>query len=426
MDKTYLCIDLKSFYASVECVERGLNPMTTNLVVADPERSNKTICLAVSPSMKALGVRNRCRVFEIPPGIDYIMAPPRMQKYIDYAAEIYGVYLDYISPDDIYVYSIDEAFIDVTPYLSLYKRDGKEMAVMLMEEVWKRVGVRATAGVGTNLYLTKIALDITAKHAADFIGVLDEKTYIETLWDHRPITDFWRIGPGTAKRLARYGIYDQRGIAQADEDFLYKIFGVDAELMIDHAWGREPVTLADIKAYKPKNNSICSGQVLMRDYAFDEGRVVAKEMAEGLCLSLVRRNSVCSNISMFAGYANQLGAEPAFGSVSFNPPTNSRALIVPEVAALYDRIIDPELKIRRFMFSCNNVTEDVGSLQLSLFDTPEVLEAREEESSLQKTVLSIKDKYGKNAMFKGLDLRDGATTRERNLQIGGHKSGEKQ
>ena len=424
MDRTYICIDLKSFYASVECVERGLNPMTTNLVVADPERSDKTICLAVSPSMKALGVKNRCRVFEIPKNIDYIMAPPRMQKYVDYAADIYGVYLDYISPDDIYVYSIDEAFIDVTPYLGLYRRDGKEMAVMLMEKIWEEVGVRATAGVGTNLYLTKIALDITAKHAADFIGVLDEKTYLETLWDHRPITDFWRIGPGTAKKLARYGIYDQRGIAHADEDFMYKTFGVDAELMIDHAWGREPVTIADIKAYKPKNNSICSGQVLMRDYAFDEGRIVAKEMAESLCLSLVRGDSVCSNISMFAGYANHLGVEPAFGSVSFNPPTNSRAIIVPEIAALYDRLIDPELKIRRFMFSCNNVTHDAGSLQLSFFDTPEVLEAKEEENTLQKTVLSIKDKYGKNAMFKGLDLSEAATTRERNKQIGGHKSGE--
>lgn len=422
MDHTYICIDLKSFYASVECVERGLNPMTTNLVVADPERSDKTICLAVSPSMKALGVKNRCRVFEIPPGIDYIMATPRMQKYIDYACKIYGVYLDYISPDDIYVYSIDEAFIDVTPYMSLYGKDGKGMAVMLMEEVWKRVGVRATGGVGTNLYLAKIALDITAKHAADFIGILDEKSYVETLWDHRPITDFWRIGPGIAKKLARYGIYDQRGIAIADEDFLYKQFGVDAELMIDHAWGREPVTLADIKAYKPKNNSICSGQVLMRDYAFDEGRIVAKEMAESLCLSLVRRNSVCSNISMFAGYANHYGAEPAFGSVSFDPPTNSRARIVPEIAALYDRIIDPELRIRRFNFSCSNVTEDTGSLQLSFFDSIEQ-EAKEEENTLQKTVLSIKDKYGKNAMFKGLDLQEGATTRERNSQIGGHKSG---
>ena len=425
MERTYICIDLKSFYASVECVERGLNPMTTNLVVADPERSDKTICLAVSPSMKALGVKNRCRVFEIPPGIDYIMATPRMQKYIDYAAKIYGVYLDHISPDDIYVYSIDEAFIDITPYMSLYGKDGKSMAVMLMEEIWKQVGVRATAGVGTNLYLAKIALDITAKHAADFIGVLDEKSYVETLWDHRPLTDFWRIGPGIAKKLARYGIYDQRGIALADEDFLYRLFGVDAELLIDHAWGREPVTMADIKAYRPKSSSISSGQVLMRDYAFDEGRIVAKEMAESLCLSLVRRNSVCSNISMFAGYANHYGVQPSFGSVSFDPPTNSRAVIVPKIAALYDRIVDPEMRIRRFNFSCNNVTEDSMPVQLSFFDTAETESAKEEENTLQKTVLSIKDKYGKNAMFKGLDLQEGATTRERNSQIGGHKSGEK-
>lgn len=244
--RTYLCIDLKSFYASVECVERGLDPMKTNLVVADPERTEKTICLAVSPSMKALGVKNRCRVFEIPKGIEYITAPPRMQKYIDYAAKIYGVYLKYISKDDIYVYSIDEAFIDVTEYLDYYGLSPKGTAIMLMNEVLDKVGVRAACGIGTNLYLAKIALDITAKHSEDFIGELDEESYRLTLWDHLPLTDFWRIGHGTEKRLNEHGLFTMRDIAQANEDTLYRIFGIDAELLIDHAFGREPTTIAEI------------------------------------------------------------------------------------------------------------------------------------------------------------------------------------
>ena len=248
-ENRYICIDLKSFYASVECVERGLDPMTTNLVVADPERSDKTICLAVSPSMKKLGVKNRCRVFEIPDGIDYIMAQPRMQKYIDYAAEIYGIYLKWFSKDDIHVYSIDEAFIDVTHYLHVYGCTPRELAVKIMNEISSKIGVRATCGIGTNLYLTKIALDITAKHAEDFIGELDEEKYRETLWDHRPLTDFWRIGEGTARRLEKIGVHTMGELAAAagrDENLLYKMFGVDAELLIDHAWGREPVTMADI------------------------------------------------------------------------------------------------------------------------------------------------------------------------------------
>ena len=277
-EKVYLCIDLKSFYASVECVERGLDPMTTNLVVADPSRSEGTICLAVSPSMKALGVKNRCRVFEIPKSIDYIMAPPRLQKYIDYSAEIYGVYLNYISKDDIYVYSIDECFLDVTDYLKLYNKTPREMAVFLMGEITSQVGVRATCGIGTNLYLAKVALDITAKHSPDFIGELNEISYRETLWDHKPITDFWRVGRGTAKRLAKYGIYTMGDITEADEDLMYKVFGIDAELLIDHAWGLEPTTIKDIKAYKPKSNSLSRGQVLMRDYSFEEGRLIVKEM----------------------------------------------------------------------------------------------------------------------------------------------------
>ena len=344
--KTYLCIDLKSFYASVECVERGLDPMTTNLVVADPERSDKTICLAVSPSMKALGVRNRCRVFEIPKNIEYIMAEPRMQKYIDYAAEIYGIYLRYISKDDIHVYSIDEAFIDVTPYLTAYGKSPKAMAEMLIGKVYGETGIRASCGIGTNLYLTKIALDITAKHAPDFIGFLDEELYRKTLWDHRPLTDFWRIGPGTAKRLENCNIFTMRQLAHADENLMYDIFGIDAELLIDHARGREPVTIADIKAYRPKTNCLTSGQVLMRDYDFEEGRLIIREMVDSLCLDLVDKKLVAGSVTIRIGYSNKLKNDPVNGTAAFDNDTNSAETIVPAAVALYDKIVQHECKVR--------------------------------------------------------------------------------
>lgn len=261
-ERTYICIDLKSFYASVECRERGLDPLTANLVVADPERTEKTICLAVSPAMRAKGVPGRCRVFQIPPDIEYIMAPPRMQLYIDYSADIYAIYLQYISKEDIHVYSIDEAFMDVTDYLPMYRMSAKELSVKIMGDVYAATGITATCGIGTNLYLAKIALDITAKHVEDHIGVLDEASYQKTLWSHKPLTDFWRIGTGIAKRLESAGIYTMEGIAKADEAMLYRMFGIDAELLIDHAWGRETTTIADIKAYRPKENSISSSQVL--------------------------------------------------------------------------------------------------------------------------------------------------------------------
>lgn len=272
-DRTYVCIDLKSFYASVECRERGLDPMTTNLVVADPERSDKTICLAVSPAMKKLGVPGRCRVFEIPKGIEYIMAPPRMQLYIDYSAEIYAIYLKYISKEDIHVYSIDEVFMDVTDYLAMYQMSAKELSVRIMEDILEHTGITATAGIGTNLYLAKVALDITAKHVEDHIGILDEESYCKTLWNHKPLTDFWRIGKGIANRLEQSGIRRMGEIAHADEDMLYRMFGVDAELLIDHAWGRESTTMQDIKSYRPKTNSLSSGQVLECDYTFEKGKL---------------------------------------------------------------------------------------------------------------------------------------------------------
>lgn len=421
--KAYLCIDLKSFYASVECVERGLDPMTTNLVVADPQRSKGTICLAVSPALKALGVKNRCRLFEIPPNLNYIIAEPRMQRYIDYSARIYGIYLRYIAPEDIHVYSIDEAFLDVTPYLKLYGVTPREMAIQLMEAVLREVGVRATCGIGTNLYLAKIALDITAKHSPDFIGILDEETYQKTLWDHQPLTNFWRIGPGTAQRLAKFGIRTMGQIAATDEEFFYQQFGVDAELLIDHAWGREPTTIADIKNYSPKTNCLTSGQVLMRDYDFEEGRLIAQEMMDLLSLDLVEKGLVTSSVSLVVGYSHTVGRKPAKGTAPIRIETNSDAILIPAVTELYERIVEPNLPIRRVILTCNNVVTDTGCCQLNLFDQSVTLEALEQDRKRQKAVLDIKHRFGKNALLRGMDLQEAATTRERNLHIGGHKSG---
>ena len=417
-ERQYLCIDLKSFYASVECVERGLDPMTTDLVVADPERGKGTICLAVSPSLKAKGVKNRCRVFEIPEGMEYIMAPPRMQKYIDYAAEIYGVYLDFIAPEDIHVYSIDEAFLDVTHYLWLYNMSSKELAIKLMDEVYKRVGVRATCGIGTNLYLCKIALDITAKKSPDFIGILNEKSYRETMWNHKPLTDFWRIGNGTAERLARYGINTMADIAHTPEDILYKWFGIDAELLIDHAWGRESTTMSDIKNYQAKSNCLSSGQVLMRDYTFLEARLIVKEMLDLLCLDMVSKKLITDSFSLYVGYSNTLGVSGAKGTAQTAKKTNADSLIIPAVISLYDRVVNPNYPVRRINITCNRVVADNGAEQLTLFDEIDT----DRNRRLQETMLKIKARYGKNSILKGMNFQDAATTRERNEQIGGHKA----
>ncbi|MBE6631286.1 MAG: DNA repair protein [Ruminococcaceae bacterium] len=422
-NKTYLCIDLKSFYASVECAERGLDPMSTNLVVADPERSDKTICLAVSPAMKALGVKNRCRVFEIPKTIEYITAPPRMQKYIDYAAEIYSIYLRYVSKDDIHVYSIDEVFIDASRYLKLYEKAPKDFAIMLMGMVKEELGITAACGIGTNMYLAKIALDISAKHTSDNIAYLDEKLYRETLWDHRPLTDFWRIGKGTARRLEQKGIYTMSGVAYASEDMLYKLFGIDAELLIDHAWGREPTTIADIKAYKPKSNCITSGQVLMRDYSFGEGCTIIKEMADSMCLELAEKNMVTRSITVMVGYSNSEHIEPAKGSVSFENETCADSVIIPAAVSLYERIVDRSKYVRRMNISFNNIVPDSGIKQMNFFDSEED-KCSERSRKIQKTVLDIKRRFGKDAVLRGISLTEEATARERNHQIGGHKSGE--
>lgn len=415
----FLCIDLKSFYASVECVERGLDPLSTNLVVADPERSDKTICLAVSPSMKKLGVSNRCRVFEIPKTINYIMATPRMKKYIEYSAEIYGIYLKYISKDDIHVYSVDEAFMDVTKYLKLYNMTAKELGVQIMQDIKNELGLIATCGIGTNLYLAKVALDITAKHTPDNIGILDEESYRKILWKHKPLTDFWRIGRGISNRLARIGVFTMEDITKVDEDRLYKMFGVDAELLIDHAWGIETTRMEDIKAYKPKKNSFSSGQVLMRDYAKDECRIVVKEMADALCLELVEKGCYAGSVSMYLGYSSRFEVEGSKGSISFPGDTCSARLIIASVEELFDSIVK-DYPIRRINMSFNNVVNN-AYLQYDLFTDQTELE---KENKMQHAILDIKKKYGKNSILRGMNFEEGATMRERNQQIGGHKSGE--
>ncbi len=418
-NKIYLCIDLKSFYASVECVERGWDPLTARLVVADPERSEKTICLAVSPALKQMGVPNRCRVFQIPKEIPYKMAPPRMQLYIDYAAEIYGVYLKYIAKEDIQVYSIDEAFLDVTDYLHLYQMTAVELGRKIMQDILDTTGIPAACGVGTNLYLAKVALDIMAKHETDRIAYLDEVRYREKLWKHKPLTDFWRVGRGTVERLSNMGICTMEEIAHARESLLYKSFGIDAELLIDHAWGREPVTIADIKAYRPKNTSFSSGQVLPRDYEYEEGVLVVKEMADLLCLDLVDQGLVTSHISLVIGYSNQKCFEPAKGSTTLRSATSSNRRLLSYVEQLYRRIVRPGAYIRRITLTYTGVmAEDYQ--QFDLFSDPE---ETEKDVKAQRAAISIKQRYGKNAILKGMNLEESATTIERNGQIGGHKSG---
>ncbi len=420
MNRTYLCIDLKSFYASVECVERGLDPMTTNLVVADPTRTEKTICLAITPAMKALGIKNRCRIFEIPKSVDYIVASPRMQKYVDISADIYSIYLKYIAKEDIHVYSIDEVFMDVTDYLALYRLSARELGFQIMQDIYDQTGIRSSCGVGSNLYLAKIALDITAKHADDFIGELTEESYRETLWNHKPLTDFWRVGAGTAKRLDAFGIRTMGDIAGADENLLYHLFGVDAELLIDHAWGKEPATIRDIKTYRPRTNCLTSGQVLGSDYPYDKGLLIVKEMMDLLCLDLVEKDLVTRSVTLHIGYTGRLNAPSAHGTVSLDTDTNSDRIILPAVTKLYEQIVNPEWSIHRINITCNNVMPEAYH-QYHFFVDVEELERNRE---VQKAVISIKNKFGKDAILKGMNLEEGATTRERNHQIGGHKSGE--
>ena len=380
----------------------------------------RSLCLAISPSMKAMGVKNRCRVYQIPKHINYIMAPPRMKLYIDYSADVYAVYLKYFAKEDIHVYSIDEAFLDATEYLSLYGLTARELAGRVMDEVKKATGLTAAAGIGTNLYLAKVALDITAKHVQGNIGYLDENLYQETLWNHRPLTDFWRVGAGIEKRLGHVGILTMGDLAQADEDMLYRMFGIDAELLIDHAWGRESTSMEDIKSYQPKSNSLSTSQVLLRDYTFGEGRLLVKEMVDSLCLDLASQGLAARSITVTVGYSHEAGQEPSSGSVSMPTAANSYSMAAPYALGVYERIAQRDKPIRKLSVSCNRVAHEVYG-QYHLFTDDAALER---ERRLQQAVLEIKRRYGRNALVRGMDLLEAGTTLERNRQIGGHKSGE--
>ena len=415
--RTYFCIDMKTFYASVECAERGLNPFETNLAVTDVARGKNALCLAITPKMKAMGIRNRCRLSEIPKGVDYIKAMPRMRKYIEYAADIYAIYLDYFDKNDIYVYSIDEAFIDVTDYLKIYGGDEKALAKKLMNEIAYKKHIPSTAGIGTNLYLAKVALDITAKHAKDHMGYLDEEGYINTLWHHKPITDFWQIAGGKAKRLAKYGFFDMAAVAHAPEKILYKEFGIDAELLIDHAWGREPCLIEDIKNYKSKARSVSSSQILYRGYSFEEAKVVLKEMIAEGCREMMRRHVIAKSVGVFFGYESSM--LPSGGGMMKMPvTTNLNTLIRPYALDLFEKHADKNALIRRL-----GVNFDVCDEGCEGYDLFTDFEQVEKEKKRERAVIDIKSKHGKNAILLGTDYLDCATQRERNTFIGGHKAG---
>ena len=504
--KTYIAIDLKSFYASVECRERSRDPLTTNLVVADPSRTEKTICLAVSPSLKKYGLSGRARLFEViqkvnaannirklkAPNhvfsgssddstelqknpslkIDYIIAPPRMARYMEYSTKIYNIYLKYIAPEDIHIYSIDEVFIDVTHYLSTYNMTARELAMTMIQDILDTTGITATAGIGTNMYLCKIAMDIVAKHIEpDKNGVriaeLDEMSYRRLLWNHKPLTDFWRVGRGYSKKLEKIGLYTMGDIARCsigkptdyyNEELLYKLFGINAELLIDHAWGYEPCTMEDVKTYKPETNSISSGQVLHCPYEFDKARLVVKEMTDLMVLDLVDKGLVTNQIVLTIGYdienitdknrsqsykgtvtTNYYGKKvpkPAHGTTNLPKQTSSTTLITNAVMELYDKIVNKKLLIRRINIVANKLVDEHSVKnankyeQLDLFTDYEILKKQREkenakserEKRMQNTILDIKKKFGKNAILKGMNLQEGATAKDRNNQIGGHKA----
>ncbi len=499
-DRTFIAIDLKSMYASVECVARGLDPLTTNLVVADVSRTEKTICLAVTPSLKAYGIGGRARLFEVVQrlrevnyerqmkspskrltgksvsdielkehpdwAVDYIAAPPRMAHYIDVSSKIYGIYLKYIAPEDIHVYSIDEVFMDVTDYLKSYKMSAHELAMTMIRDVLGQTGITATAGIGTNMYLCKVAMDIVAKKApADKDGVriaeLDEMSYRRLLWDYRPITKFWRVGKGIAEKLAMYGIDTMGKVARQsvkNEELLYRLFGVNAELLIDHAWGWEPCTMDMVKAYKPENNSFSNGQVLQSAYDFKKARVVVQEMAENMALDLVSKRLVTDQIILTVGYDRESLTNPdiraryhgevttdyygrqvpkhAHGTANLSRQTSSTKLITEAVVDLFDRIVNKDLLVRRLNLTVNHVVNEADAnrrttpLQLDLFTDYEELARQQEaekaeldkERRIQEAQLAIKQRFGKNAILRGLNFEEGATAKERNEQIGGHKA----
>ena len=415
--RKYLCIDLKTFYASVECVERKLDPFSTNLVVADETRGKGTICLAVSPKMKMLGVKNRCRLYEIPPNIKYIIAKPRMKKYIEYSANIYAIYLKYLSKDDIYVYSIDEAFLDVTNYLKLYKMDEVELAKTILKDIYNTYGLTATVGIGTNLYLAKVALDIMSKHTPTNIGYLDEELYKRKLWHHKPLTDFWQIGRGIEARLNKKRIYDMYDIAHTNPKILYKEFGVNAEFLIDHSWGKETCTIKDIKNYKTKNTSISSSQVLFEDYSFENARLVLKEMVELNSIKLVEKKLITDTIGLYIGYSKNI-INSTGGSMKLTNYTNTYSNLMAYFLKLYDSTTNKTVPIRRIGVSFNRLASDEAQ-QLSLFENQEKIT---KERKIELAISNIKQKLGKNAIVRGMDLENGATTILRNKLIGGHNA----
>jgi DNA polymerase V len=408
---------MKTFYASVECAERGLNPFETNLVVADPERGKNALCLAITPKLKAQGIKNRCRMSEIPKSIHYEIAVPRMQLYINYTADIYEIYLQYIDKDDIHVYSIDEAFLDVTDYLRMYNTDAESFAKKLMNEILEKKRIPSTVGIGTNLYLAKIALDITAKHAKTHIGYLDEETYRQTLWHHRPITDFWQVAEGKARRLAKYGFYDMGAVAHAPQDLLQKEFGKDWELLYDHAWGRETCLISDIKSYKSKGHSVSSSQILPRDYDLDEARIVMTEMVINGSQEMMRRHVITNKVGIFVGYSSE-SHDPTGGTVRMPITTNLSSKIMPYALQVFDQTTIPGIKIRRLGISFESVCDEACEGYDLFTDFDEV----EREKKREHAVLDIKDKYGKNAILRATNYMDGATQRERNTFIGGHKA----
>ncbi len=417
--RCYFVIDMKSFFASVECAERGLNALTTKLVVADTERSETTICLAVSPALKALGVKNRCRLYEIPVNLKFIIAKPRMKKYIEYAAEIYGIYLKYIDKNDIHVYSIDECIIDVTDYLKLYNVNAKDFAAKLMQEIWDELGIPAMAGIGTNMYLAKIALDLTAKHSPDRIGWLTEEKFIKKLWNHQPLTDFWQISYGTSNRLERFGIVDMEGIAKCDEDLLYREFGINAELLIDHAWGKESCLMSDIKSYKSKSKSISNSQILPCNYNFQDAKLVMLEMVQEGCYRLAREGLVTQLLHIYVGYGD-FRHDGAKGTVRMSVMTNLFSLIGEYAEKLFEQAVDKNRPIRKLTYDF----ADLMPQENEHYDFFTNFEEVKKERRLVQSVLELQEKYGKNAVLKGIDLQENATQRDRNNMIGGHSSGE--
>lgn len=477
---TYLAIDLKSFYASAECADRHLDPLTTNLVVADQSRTDKTICLAVSPSLKAYGIPGRARLFEVvqkvkqvneerlrkAPGhrftsecfdarglaedpnlkLSYLVAPPRMKRYVETSAQIYSIYLKYIAPEDIYPYSIDEVFIDATAYLHTYGMTAHELTMTLIREVLYATGITATGGIGTNLYLAKVAMDIVAKHVpADKDGVriaeLDEHSYRAKLWDHKPLTDFWRCGSATARKLEKNYMYTMGDVARTsliNPEWFYKTFGIDGEILIDHAWGLEPVEMRHIKSYKNDSHSISEGQVLSEPYPYTKAKVIVREMADNVTMQLIEKELVAEGITLDIGYdrencdkGNYSGdtksdyygrtvPKPAHGSYRFPSPTNLGSTIIDAAVSIFERIADPNLTVRRITIAATNVTEDTGTYQIDLFTD---VEKQEKEKKLQAAVAGLKRRYGKNAILKGTNFEEGATGRERNKSIGGHKAG---